>query len=79
MKLLSKPRTIGRVTFHPGRNRSRADHMGRFGGGWQWKVGITAGDRSRRHGQTIMVALLTDEYRIQIAPKPAAQSHAKSV
>lgn len=62
-------RTIGRVTFHGGRKRSRKDYMGRFGGGWQWKVGITAGDWRPQTGITILVALLVDEYRVTIAPR----------
>ena len=66
---MQKPFTIGRVTFHPGRKRSKTERMGRFGGGWQYKLGITAGNLSRKHGGTIMVALVVDEYRITIAPK----------
>lgn len=66
---MKQPKTIGRVTFHPGRGRSKTDRMGRFGGGWQYKLGITAGGWSQRYGITILVALVTDEYRIQIAPK----------
>jgi hypothetical protein len=62
-------KTIGRVTFHGGRKRKMTDHMGRFGGGWQWKLGITAGRLSRAKGGTVLVALLVDEYRITIAPK----------
>lgn len=61
--------TIGRVTFHGGRNRSKSEHMGRFGGGWQYKLGLTAGGWSPKYGLTILVALVTDEYRITIAPK----------
>lgn len=62
-------RTIGRVTFYPGRKRSKDEHMGRFGGGWQYKVGITAGGWHPKSGITILVALLVDEYRIHIGPR----------
>jgi hypothetical protein len=65
-------KTIGRLTFHGGRKRSKTEHMGRFGGGWQYKLGITAGGWSKRNGLTILVALVTDEYRIQIAPRKAS-------
>jgi hypothetical protein len=61
--------TIGRVTFYSGRKRSKTERMGRFGGGWQWKLGITTGSWSRKYGVTILVALLVDEYRITISPK----------
>lgn len=37
--------------------------MGRFGGGWNWKVGA---QWSRR---TVIVSLLVSELRIDIAPK----------
>lgn len=63
--------TIGRVTFHGGRKRSKNERMGRFGGGWQYKLGVTAGSLSRARGGTILVALIVDEYRIRIAPKGA--------
>lgn len=43
--------------------------MGRFGGGWQYKLGITAGSWYPGRGMTVMVALVTDEYRINIHPK----------
>lgn len=65
-------KTIGRLTFHGGRKRSKDEYMGRFGGGWQYKLGITAGNLSWAKGGTILVALVTDEYRIQIAPRKAS-------
>ena len=65
--------TFGRVTIYGGRKRSKDDRMGRFGGGWQYKLGITAGDYSKRYGMTILVAYLVDEIRIQIAPKDGAE------
>ena len=64
-----KKLTIGRVTFHGGRKRSKNEPMGRFGGGWNWKLGITAGSWYAKSGMTILVALLVDEYRIQIGPR----------
>lgn len=68
---MKKKFTIGRVTFYGGRKRSKTEHMGRFGGGWQYKLGITAGNLSRKRGGTILIALVTDEYRITLAPKQA--------
>lgn len=38
--------------------RSSKNFMGRFGGGWQWKLGIQASD------STIIVSLLIAELRI---------------
>lgn len=38
--------------------------MGRFGGGWQWKLGFQAGNLSRRRG-TIIVSLLVCSVRIE--------------
>jgi hypothetical protein len=65
-------KTIGRVTIHPGRRRSKDQYMGRFGGGWQYKIGVTVGTWDKRRTRTILVALWTDEYRITIAPKAAS-------
>lgn len=61
-------RTIGPVTIYGGRHRRKSDHMGRFGGGWNYKLGITAGSWHKGTGITILVALITDEYRIHIQP-----------
>lgn len=68
---MTKTRTIGRFTIHPDRGRSKDDYMGRFGGGWQFRLGITAGSWSKRHGMTVLLGLGIREYRIQIAPKGA--------
>lgn len=38
-------------------HRDRAAFMGRFGGGWQWKLGLQAG------GRTLIVSLLVAELR----------------
>jgi len=43
--------------------RSKSDPMGRFGGGWQWKVGVQAGNLSRKRG-SVIVNLLTFYVRI---------------
>ncbi|AZS08022.1 hypothetical protein SEA_GREENHEARTS_43 [Arthrobacter phage GreenHearts] len=65
-----KPKfSIGRIDFYSGRKRSKTDHMGRFGGGWQYKLGITAGDWRKGHGVTVLVALWSDEYRVFINAK----------
>lgn len=37
--------------------RTRDEHMGRFGGGWQWEVGIQAG------GTSVIVNLLVASIR----------------
>lgn len=69
--MFTKPKTFGRVTIHPGRKRKTTDHMGRFGGGWQWKVGVSVGSVTKGYPTSVMVALLVDEYRVVIAPKAA--------
>lgn len=54
---------IGPVHIYPDRGRSKTEHMGRFGGGWQFRLGITASTLSRRGG-TILVGLGIREYRL---------------
>lgn len=55
--------------FHVGRinvkinQRSRRSRMGRFGGGWQWKVGVMVG------GRTVIISLLVLDIRIQAAKR----------
>lgn len=44
--------------------RSRKNPMGRFGGGWQWKLGFQAG------GGTVIVSILVCELRIDRRRKP---------
>jgi hypothetical protein len=39
--------------------RSRKSRMGRFGGGWNWKVGVMVG------GRTVIISLLVLDVRIQ--------------
>lgn len=63
---------IGRVSVYGGRKRSKGEFMGRFGGGWQYKLGISSGGWSEKYGMTILVALWSDEYRIKIRPKGGA-------
>ena len=43
--------------------RSKDEAMGRFGGGWQWKVGVQAGNLSRQRG-TVILNLLTFYVRV---------------
>lgn len=45
--------------------RTRAGHMGRFGGGWNWKVGVQVG------GKTVIISLLVAELRV--APTKATR------
>jgi hypothetical protein len=73
VKLPSLPLTVGRVTIHPDRGRSKDEYMGRFGGGWQYRLGLTAGRLSRERGGTILVGLLVREYRVSIAPRGGRQ------
>lgn len=49
-----------RVTY----SRRSSAGMGRFGGGWQWKVGVQAGDLTRKQG-TVIVSLLIASFRIE--------------
>jgi len=39
--------------------RSSKSRMGRFGGGWNWKVGFMAG------GKTVIISLLVMDVRIE--------------
>jgi hypothetical protein len=48
---------LGRVKVRYERKSRYALH-GRFGGGWQWKVGFQAGDLSRKHGTIIFSVLV---------------------
>jgi hypothetical protein len=43
--------------------RSPEAPHGRFGGGWQWKVGVQASALRRARG-TVIVSLLTSQLRI---------------
>ena len=59
---------IGPFTIHGDRGRSKDQFMGRFGGGWQYKLGITAG--TFRNGQiTVLVGLWSREYRVVFRTK----------
>lgn len=59
------PIEIGPFTIYPDRGRSKDQHTGRFGGGWNYRIGITASSRSRITGQlTILVGLWSREYRV---------------
>lgn len=40
--------------------RSRKSAMGRFGGGWDWKLGFQVG------GSTLLISLLVAELRVQL-------------
>lgn len=53
MILVDRP-TLKVTTEH----RSRDALHGRFGGGWQWKLGVQSGDLSRRHGHVIVSLLV---------------------
>jgi hypothetical protein len=62
-KLIDRPKL--RVTYN---RRSRDEHMGRFGGGWQWVVGFEAGGRRKNGGVTIILNLLVAMLRIEWRP-----------
>lgn len=72
LSLPSLPLTIGRVTINPDRGRSKDGPWGRFGGGWQYKLGLSASRLSAERGGTILVGLLVREYRVEIAPRAGA-------
>lgn len=57
------PFELGGLTVYPDRGRSKHEFMGRFGGGWNYKLGITAGSMVRGQ-QTFLIGLLTREYRV---------------
>lgn len=63
-KLVDKPGW--RVTYS---RRTRDEHMGRFGGGWQWALGFEAGARHRDGAQTVIVNLLVCSVRVEYKPK----------
>lgn len=63
-----EPKQLGPFTIHPDRGRSKSDRMGRFGGGWQYKLGITAGEL-RDGRMTILVGLWSKEYRVEYRTK----------
>lgn len=48
--------------------RPKTAVMGRFGGGWQWNIGVQAGDLSRERG-TVIVNLLTFSVRLKWGPR----------
>jgi hypothetical protein len=62
-KLIDRPNL--RVHYN---RRSRDEHMGRFGGGWQWAVGFEAGPRHRDGAQTVIFNLLVASLRIETGP-----------
>lgn len=45
-------------------HRPSSSPNGRFGGGWQWNVGVQAGNLTRRRG-TVIVNLLIASVRIE--------------
>jgi hypothetical protein len=57
--LIRRPR-LRAVYVH----RAADDPMGRFGGGWQWKLGVQAGRVSWRQGGAI-VNLLVSYVRVE--------------
>lgn len=59
---------IGPFTIHGDRGRSKDQFMGRFGGGWQYKLGITAGSWSNG-SLTVLVGLWSKEYRVVFRTK----------
>lgn len=65
---MREKKQIGPFTIHADRGRSKDEFMGRFGGGWQYKLGITAGEF--RNGQmTVLVGLWSKEYRVVFRTK----------
>jgi hypothetical protein len=50
-------------THHSRDRQSPLMHLGRFGGGWEWDVGVKAGRLSRERG-TVIVSLLVGSLRI---------------
>lgn len=61
--------TLGPWGLKPSRKRSPDERMGRFGGGWQWQVGIQIGTISRKHGFSGIINLLTRSVRFVYRPK----------
>ena len=57
MKAIDKKVTVGTFRLHF-QKRDKAQSFGRFGGGWNWNVGIQAG------GRTVIINLLVCSLRI---------------
>ena len=60
--LIDKTCRIGRVKINFNM-RSAEGYMGRFGGGWNWKLGVMVG------GRTVIVSLLVADLRITLGDK----------
>ena len=58
MTLLDKERTVKKSVKLTYQHRDKTAPMGRFGGGWQWQVGVQVG------GKTAIVNLLVASVRI---------------
>lgn len=69
--------TVGPFTVYPDRGRCKQDTMGRFGGGWNYKLGITAGSRSRSGQLTVLVALWSREYRVTHQKRERRHAHVR--
>lgn len=50
------------------RHRTPDDPFGRFGGGWQWALGVKA-SRLRRPSGTVLIQLLVFTVRIDWGPR----------
>jgi len=59
MKQITIKKSIGRLEFAFG-YRSKDNAWGRFGGGWNWKLGVQIG------GATVLINLLICSLRISI-------------
>jgi hypothetical protein len=60
--------TLGGLTVRPCTKPSNS-YMGRFGGGWQWKLGFQCGNFTREYGFEAIVSLLVFEYRVTYRTK----------
>lgn len=71
--LIKKKWTFGRVTVGFDA-RSTEGFMGRFGGGWNWKLGFQASTIPRPSG-TVIISLLIADLRVDWS-KPTAKESA---
>lgn len=71
--IAQKKRTFGPLRFHPPRRRKKDEFMGRFGGGWQYNLGVQMGNFDKREGCTFIVNYLVDSIRIEYRPKSSSR------
>lgn len=60
---------IGRVTIAPNSAHPESSWPGRFGGGWERKLGLQRGSKQPGKATEYIVSLWTRAYRVTVAPR----------